>query len=57
MDLLHDVEGDGNNATRVLSHSHTPDRTIQKEIKLKSGFLKSTTAAKLGLYLWEYSGE
>lgn len=27
MDLLHYVEGDGNNATCVLTHSHAPERT------------------------------
>lgn len=30
MNLLHYVEGDGNNATCVLAHSHTPGRMIRK---------------------------
>lgn len=32
MDLLHYVEGDGNNATCVLTHSHAPERMIPKQV-------------------------
>lgn len=30
MNLLHDVEGDGHDAARVLSHGHTPARTVKR---------------------------
>lgn len=42
MDLLHDVEGDGDDAASVLTHSHASDRETKKlnaESKKKSIFL------------------
>lgn len=37
MNLLHYVEGDGDDAASVLTHSHTPGRVIQKhKLNMKS---------------------